>query len=78
MFLSWQQTTGAPSWFRLPRNPYGKERGLVLRRYWTNACKCCAIKHRCTTAKERLITRWEHEHVLEAAFVAAAARRDIA
>jgi hypothetical protein len=26
----------------------------------------CAIKNRCTTAKERRITRWEHEHVLEA------------
>ena len=43
-----------------------EERGLVLRRYRTNACKRCTIKHRCTTAKERLITRWEHEHVLEA------------
>ncbi len=26
----------------------------------------CAIKDRCTTGKERRITRWEHEHVLEA------------
>jgi transposase/macrodomain Ter protein organizer (MatP/YcbG family) len=43
-----------------------EENGLVLRRYWTNACQSCAIKHRCTTAKERRITRWEHEHVLEA------------
>jgi transposase len=43
-----------------------EERGLVLRRYRTNACKRCAIKHRCTKAKERLVTRWEHEHVLEA------------
>jgi Transposase DDE domain len=39
---------------------------LVLRRYLTNACQRCAIKHRCTTAKERRITRWQHEHVLEA------------
>jgi hypothetical protein len=43
-----------------------EEKGLVLRRYWTNACRSCAIKHRCTTAKERRITRWEHEHILEA------------
>ena len=43
-----------------------EENGLVLRRYWTNACHSCAIKHRCTTAKERRITRWEHEHILEA------------
>src|SRR2546430_15886022 len=41
-------------------------RGVVLRRYRTNACQSCAIKHSCTTGKERLISRWEHEHLLEA------------
>ena len=49
---------------RLPL--HDQENGLVLRRYWTNACQSCAIKRNCTTAKERRITRWEHEHVLEA------------
>jgi hypothetical protein len=43
-----------------------QEKGLTLRRYWTNACQTCAIKDQCTTGKERRITRWEHEHVLEA------------
>jgi transposase len=43
-----------------------EENGLVLRRYWTNACQSCAIKQSCTTGKERRITRWEHEHILEA------------
>ena len=42
------------------------ENGLSLRRYWTNACRACPIKDRCTTAEQRRITRWEHEHVLEA------------
>jgi hypothetical protein len=42
-----------------------EEKGLKLRRYWTNACRTCAIKHRCTTGVQRRITRWEHEHVLE-------------
>jgi len=42
------------------------ERGLNLRRYWTNACQNCAIKARCTTGKQRRVIRWEHEHVLEA------------
>ena len=37
-----------------------------LRRYWTNACRQCALKHRCTTGVQRRIVRWEHEHVLEA------------
>ena len=43
-----------------------EENGLTLRRYWTNACRTCAIKHRCTTGVQRRITRWEHEHLLEA------------
>jgi transposase len=42
------------------------ENGLKLRRYWTNACRPCALKSRCTTAVQRRITWWEHEHVLEA------------
>jgi transposase len=41
------------------------ENGLVLRRYSTKACHNCRIKNSCTTGKERRITRWEHEHVLE-------------
>ena len=43
-----------------------EENSLVLRRYWTNVCQSCAIKPTCTTGKERRITRWEHEHILEA------------
>ncbi len=42
-----------------------EEKGLTLRRYWTNACASCAIKSKCTTGAQRRITRWEHEHVLE-------------
>ena len=42
-----------------------QERGLTLRRYWTTACHECAIKDRCTTGRERRITRWEHEKLLE-------------
>src|ERR1035438_10007159 len=42
-----------------------EENGLILRRYWTHACHSCAIKHSCTTGKERRVTRWEHEAVLE-------------
>ena len=42
-----------------------EEKGLRLRRYWTNACASCAIKSKCTTGAQRRITRWEHEHVLE-------------
>jgi hypothetical protein len=43
-----------------------EEHGQQLRRYWTNACRTCALKSRCTTGVLRRITRWEYEHVLEA------------
>ena len=43
-----------------------EENELVVRRYWTNICRGCAIKNKCTTGTERRITRWEHEHLLEA------------
>jgi len=41
------------------------ENGLTLRRYWTNVCQTCAIRDKCTTGKQRRITRWQHEHLLE-------------
>ncbi len=55
-----------PAGERLTHSFTTQEHGLVLRRYLTNVCQSCVIKHRCTTAKERRITRWEHEHILEA------------
>jgi transposase len=55
-----------PAGERLAYHYTNEENGLILRRYWTNACQTCAIKNSCTTGKERRITRWEHEHVLEA------------
>jgi hypothetical protein len=42
-----------------------EEDGKTLRRYWTTACQACALKSKCTTGKERRISRWEHEAVLE-------------
>ena len=55
-----------PAGERLAYRYTNEENGLVLRRYWTNVCQSCAIKQHCTSGKERRITRWEHEHVLEA------------
>ena len=42
------------------------EAGLTVSRYWTSACPKCPIKAQCTPGKERRVTRWEHESVLEA------------
>ena len=55
-----------PAGQRLKYTFSNEERGLTLRHYWTNACEGCAIKSRCTAAKQRRITRWEQERVLEA------------
>ncbi len=55
-----------PAGERLAYHFTNEENGLVLRRYWTNVCRACAIKQQCTTGEQRRITRWEHEHVLEA------------
>ena len=40
--------------------------GLNLRRYETKQCRTCALKPRCTQSTHRVVTRWEHEEVLEA------------
>lgn len=40
---------------------------LVTYRYWSSVCSECAIKSQCTTGKERRVSRWEHEDVIEAA-----------
>ena len=43
------------------------ENGQKLHRYWNlSSCRGCALKPQCTPAKERRITRWEHEAVIEA------------
>ena len=54
-----------PAGERLAYHYTNEEDGLRLRRYWTSACQTCAIRSQCTTGKERRITRWEHEHVVE-------------
>ena len=43
-----------------------EEAGLVVSRYWTDVCGSCPLKSQCTTGKERRISRWEHEHLVEA------------
>jgi len=55
-----------PAGQRLAYSFTTEDKGLVLRRYATKACQNCTIKLNCTTGKERRISRWQHEHVLEA------------
>ena len=42
-----------------------EDKGMKIRRYATPACRNCPLKAQCTTGKERRISRWEHEAVVE-------------
>lgn len=55
-----------PAGERLIKHTTTKEKGRTLYRYWSSNCRPCALKSKCTTGKERRVTRWEHEAVLEA------------
>jgi len=66
VYLPEEDVYRCPAGERLKFYYANEEHGQKLRRYWTNACRNCTLKHCCTTGKERRITRWEHEHVLEA------------
>ena len=66
VYLGDEEVYRCPAGERLKYHYTNEENGQRLRRYWTNACRDCALKPRCTSGKERRITRWEHEHVLEA------------
>ena len=39
---------------------------MNLHRYWSSACRQCALKAKCTPGTERRVSRWEHEEILEA------------
>ncbi len=42
-----------------------QEKGQNLHRYWSSNCQSCHLKSKCTTSKQRRVTRWEHEAILE-------------
>ena len=65
VYLAQDDVYRCPAGERLTYRFTNKEGGLRLRRYWTSVCQSCAIKEQCTPGKERRISRWEHEHVLE-------------
>ena len=43
------------------------DKGLTIHRYWSSACPRCPIRGQCTTSKNRRISRWEHEDVIDVA-----------
>jgi hypothetical protein len=65
-YLPTEDVYRCPAGEKLTYRYTNEEDGKMLRRYWTTACPGCPLKSRCTTGPQRRITRWEHEHVLEA------------
>ncbi len=65
VYLADEDVYLCPAGERLSYHYTNQEKGLSMRRYWTNVCQHCAIKEQCTTGKERRIRRWQHEDVLE-------------
>ena len=66
VYIAQDDVYRCPAGERLVWRFTNREKDLTLHRYWTTACHTCAIKDQCTTDKQRRITRWQHEHVLEA------------
>ncbi|MGA7454429.1 MAG: IS1182 family transposase [Rhodoplanes sp.] len=66
VYLPEEDVYRCPAGERLPYRYTNEEDGKILRRYWTTACPNCSLKTQCTTGPQRRITRWEHEHLLEA------------
>ena len=66
VYLPAEDVYRCPAGEKLTYRYTAEEDGQNLRRYWTSACPICPIKDQCTKGKERRITRWEHEHVVEA------------
>ena len=66
VYLSTEDVYRCPGGEKLTYRYTNEEDGKTLRRYWTTACPHCPLKSQCTTGTERRITRWEHEHLLEA------------
>jgi transposase len=66
VYIPDQDTYRCPAGETLTYRYTNVEGGLTVSRYWTSACPKCPIKASCTPAPERRVTRWEHEHILEA------------
>ncbi len=66
VYLPGEDAYRCPAGERLKHRYSNEEDGKKLRRYRTTACSACPLKLNCTTGPERRISRWEHEHLLDA------------
>ena len=66
VYLADENVYRCPAGEKLKYRYTAEEHGQKLHRYWADACHTRPIKAQCTTGRERRITRWEHEEVVEA------------
>jgi hypothetical protein len=66
VYLAEEDVYRCPAGEKLTYRYTREESDKMLRRYWTTVCPDCPLKSQCTPAPQRRISRWEHEHVLEA------------
>ena len=43
------------------------EKGQNIHRYWSSNCQTCHLKAKCTPSKQRRVSRWEYEGILDQA-----------
>ena len=60
-------TYQCPAGEHLTRRTKTQQGDQIIYRYWTSVCGACSLKSKCTPGKERRVSRWEHEAVIEAA-----------
>ena len=65
VYLADEDVYRCPAGEKLKYSYTKEDKGQKFRCYWTNVCRHCPLKAKCTTGKERRISRWEHEDVLE-------------
>ncbi len=54
-----------PAGERLPKRTTTKDSGKIMYRYWSSNCRSCPLKPKCTPGRERRVSRWEHEAILD-------------
>jgi transposase len=64
-YLPQEDVYRCPAGETLPRRTTMLENGKTMIRYWSSNCQSCRLKSRCTTGKERRVSRWEHEEILD-------------
>ncbi len=64
-YLPQEDVYRCPAGETLPRRTTMQDNGKTMIRYWSSNCQSCLLKSKCTTGKERHVSRWEHEDVLD-------------